>query len=220
MNIENIINTSIPYLTLNDQVQKAIDVANDLALSSMPIVSDSVFCGLVTVDMLLDRDPDELISVLEPYFNRKAILGSDHFFSAIKYIADHKTSLVPIVEDQNQYLGVVTSQDIHDYMGNLTLFSIEGGILIISMPALQYSLQELSRLAESNDASIMASFVTSLDTDPTEICVTLKFNKTDLTRVIATYERFSFNILAVYHQSDLVNRDIDRLEHLFRYLNV
>ena len=102
MDIQNIINDSIPSLSLTDNVEKALDLCNEFVLSSIPVVSNQDFKGLITVDMLLDQDPDQNLEHLEQYLNTKAINGQDHFFTAISFIAEHKSTLVPILDDQKK----------------------------------------------------------------------------------------------------------------------
>jgi hypothetical protein len=81
-----------------------------------------------------------------------------------------------------------------------------GGILVLEMEQRNYSLSEISRICESNDISILCLFVKTKDESGMQH-VTLKVNKTDVQSLVATFERFSYNIVETYaienHKEDL-----------------
>jgi len=95
-----------------------------------------------------------------------------------------------------------------------------GGILVLSLKEIDYSLAEISRLIESNETKILSSFVAVDEYDSAMIKLTLKLNKTDLSRVIATLERFSYKIIAQFQETELLSNDKERLDLLLRYLNI
>jgi acetoin utilization protein AcuB len=57
--------------------------------------------------------------------------------------------------------------------------------------------------------------------DKGKIKLTLKINQEDLSRVIATLERFNYRIIARYQESRTdPNNEKERLDMLMRYLNI
>jgi hypothetical protein len=116
-------------------------------------------------------------------------------------------------------VGVITISD------TLTAFARSsmqepGGILVLLMDERDYSLSEVSRLVESNDAKILSSYVCTDKTDATRIKLTIKINRNDLSRIIATFERFSYNIVAKFHHTQGNEDDKERIDLLLRYLNM
>ena len=96
----------------------------------------------------------------------------------------------------------------------------QGGILVLEMRYIDYSMAEISRLIESDDAKILGSYLSQNQNDPNFIFVTLKFNKEDLTTVVATLERFDYKIVAKFHESNNIDTERERLDNLLNFLNI
>ena len=90
---------------------------------------------------------------------------------------------------------------------------------MLSLNQADYSLSEISRLIESNEAQIMGSSLNIDKNEPTKFRLTLKINKIDLTHIIATLERFGYKIIAKYQQVKSVSNEKERLDMLMRYLD-
>jgi hypothetical protein len=50
--------------------------------------------------------------------------------------------------------------------------------------------------------------------------VTLKFNSREVSRLVATYERFNYRVKAAYQESDYAEDLQERYDGLMSYLNV
>ena len=91
--------------------------------------------------------------------------------------------------------------------------------MVFSMTSRDYSLSEISRLVEENDAKIISLYV-GAQKDSTEIDVTIKLNVFDLSPIIRNFERYGYNIKATYRDDDrLESLYRDRFEEFMRYLN-
>ena len=58
-----------------------------------------------------------------------------------------------------------------------------------------YSMTEIANIIESNDTKILSSYVISKK-DSTEMELTIKLNKTDISSVIRDLERYEYNVKA------------------------
>ena len=79
-------------------------------------------------------------------------------------------------------------------------------------------MSEISRLVESNDAKVLYSDIISIP-DSEKIKVTIKLNKTDLTRIIQTFNRFGYTITASFHKNEYEEDLRKRYDGFLRYLN-
>jgi CBS domain-containing protein len=127
--------------------------------------------------------------------------------------------IVAVLDEGRNFVGVITISD------TLTAFARSsmqepGGILVLLMDERDYSLSEVSRLVESNDAKILSSYVCTDKVDASRIKLTIKINRNDLSRIIATFERFSYNIVAKFHHTQGNEDDKERIDLLLRYLNM
>ena len=73
-------------------------------------------------------------------------------------------------------------------------------------------------MVESDEAKILSSFITS-HTDSTKLEVTLKINKTEISRILHTFERFNYTVLASYNESEYQKDMQTRYDEFMRFLN-
>ena len=91
--------------------------------------------------------------------------------------------------------------------------------LIPILSGKDYSMVEIARIVESNDAKILGSFITrSYDDNKFEL--TIKINKENVQDIIQTFERFEYDITASYDQSSSEDDLQDRYNNLMKYLNI
>ena len=124
------------------------------------------------------------------------------------------------MDDENEYFGVITVQDTITSFAQTAAVQAPGAILVLSMDSRDYSLTEISRLIESENAKILGSTIRDDSQDPTKIKLTLKINKTDLSHVVATLERFDYKIIGRFQEPKVFDDGKERLDILMRYLNI
>ncbi|MCB0641068.1 MAG: CBS domain-containing protein, partial [Phaeodactylibacter sp.] len=82
-----------------------------------------------------------------------------------------------------------------------------------------YSLAEMSRLVESENAAVLSAFVSS-SLDGSLIDVTLKINRQNVQPIISVFERFNYEIKATFNERDYTDTLRERYDLLMNYLNV
>jgi hypothetical protein len=95
-----------------------------------------------------------------------------------------------------------------------------GGILVLSMDLIDYSLAEISRYVEENKAKVISSTMTEDPMDKGKIKLTLKINQTDLKRIVATLERFNYKVIGRYQENAEASGEKDKIDLLLRYLDI
>ena len=218
---KNLINDSIIPLRTSDTAITALSWMEDLRVSHLPIVNNKNFLGLISdIDIYDLNKPDEplgnhKLSLIRPY-----LLYDQHFYDAIKLVSEQKLTLVPVLDNNNNYLGCVTLFGLVEKFANITSVNEPGSILVIQVNSMDYSLSEISRIVESNDAKVLSSYISSRD-DSTKFEVTIKVNKIDISSIIQTFNRFDYIITASFtEESNMVDLINDRYESLMKYLNI
>jgi acetoin utilization protein AcuB len=217
---EELINLMIPPLKLTDSGQTALNWMDEFRVTLLPVVDQKKYMGLITEEDIMEKNnPSLLISAYELDYRDAKVLPDTHYLDLLKKADQYKTSLLPVTDPTGEYLGVVSVSDISAALAQMLNGYGPGGIIVLSMKERDYSLSQISRLIESNDAKILSSFVHN-DKDPEYIKLTLKLNKSDLSRIIATLERHEYRILTFFQEGQSPDQDKDRLDLLFRYLNI
>ncbi len=192
----------------------------ELRVSQLPVLSGQEYKGLISEDLIYsNNDPATLLSEFALESQNVYAYKYQHFFDVLKIALDNDLSVVAVQDDDRNFIGVITITD------TLTAFARSsmqepGGILVLLMEERDYSLTEVSRLVESNDAKILSSYVCPDKGDASRLKLTIKINRNDLSRIIATFERFSYNIVAKFHHTQGNEEDKERIDLLLRYLNM
>jgi acetoin utilization protein AcuB len=215
----NLISYSIPPLTFNDSPEKAIQWMNDFHVRHLPVVKDGKFEGILTEDEALNSiDPDEPISASNPVLIYKCVKSDQHLFDVMKFIVDTDLTIVPVVDSEAKYLGLITLERLIKYFAETVSITQPGGIITLEMPPRDYSLAEIARIIESENTKIISCFVSS-QYGKEMLELTIKLSKQDLKHVIATLQRFGYEVKSSFYENDLHNDLQDRYNALMKYLN-
>ena len=93
-------------------------------------------------------------------------------------------------------------------------------IIQLEMGTHDYSLSEIARIVEENDAKMIGLTVDAIPEDPGRMVVTILINKADCTAIVNSLYRYNYNILNTFSSPDENSDLMDRYSHLMRYLNV
>jgi hypothetical protein len=104
-------------------------------------------------------------------------------------------------------------------MATTAAVSNPGGILVLELNANDFSMVEISRIIEENDAKMLSMYVTS-PADSTRLELTIKLNRIDIQPVIQSFLRHDYTIKASFFESDYFDNLRDRYDLLMTYLNV
>ncbi|HEY8934754.1 MAG TPA: cbs domain containing protein, partial [Cyclobacteriaceae bacterium] len=143
-----------------------------------------------------------------------------HFYDILKVATDNKLPMVAVLNEDESYCGVITVQDTLTSFAQTAAVQLPGGILVLSMNHIDYSLAEISRLIEENHAKILSSILKEDPLDNGKIRLTLKINQLDLSRIVATLERFGYRVIGRYQESRPVGDEKERIDMLLRYLDI
>lgn len=102
----------------------------------------------------------------------------------------------------------------------LELSNTEDSMVIIEVPLIDYSLTDIARIIESNNAHVMNLFVLPID-DGNTLIISIKINLIDVSPVLMSFERFNYKVL-YYKMKEGVVTDThkERLDELLYYLDM
>ena len=217
---KELVTAEVMPLKTSDTCAEAMNAMEEYGVSHLPIVNNRQFLGLVSENDILNHAnlQDPLGNVKLSLVNA-AISGTEHVFDVMKIISELKLSLLPVIDQQNNFIGVITLQHLIEELTNNISVLNPGGIIILEMSENNYSMSEIAQIVESNDAKILNAFVTSFR-DSTQIQVTLKINKIDLAAVLQTFNRYNYTIKAAFSERDDLDDLKERFDSLMNYLNI
>lgn len=218
---KNLISTVVPSVKTSDTGNKALGWMEFFKVSHLPIVNNQDFLGLISESDIYDLNcGDEPIGNHKLSLIRPFVYEYQHIWELVDIISKLKLSVIPVLTEDKEYLGVITLQDLAQHLAKITAANQPGSIIVLEMGVHDYSLSEISRIVEENDAKILSLFVSGSD-NTTQINVTLKFNTTDVAAIMQSFIRFDYKIKESYLSDDDENRLFrERYESFLSYLNV
>ncbi|MGE4568053.1 MAG: CBS domain-containing protein [Bacteroidales bacterium] len=218
---KDLLSDEIPTLKTSDTALEALWIMEQSKVSQLPIVEDGRFLGLLCENDIFDlSEPGEPIGKLSLSLFSPFIGGQQHIYEAIDMMSNLKLSVLPVLDSQQLYMGSVALPKLAEYMGRLFGMQVPGGILVLEVNPFDYSLAEIARIVESNDARITSMYITS-PPDTQKLEITLKINREDLTSVIRTFVRYEYLIKETHISTDKMDEIYkNRFEQFMTYLNI
>ncbi len=216
----DLINTNIPRLQLKDSVSKALRLIADFKVTHLPVVEDDKFLGLVSEDDLLDQEEPKMpIELMQESFIMAAVHDNEHFLNAVTCSNQIESTVVPVINDENELMGVITTDNLLKTLGNFAGTNEIGGIIVLEMERSQFAISEISRLVESNDATIL-HLNSTVHSQTGMLTVTLHINKKEIAAIVATFERYEFDVIYYFGNEKFENEIHSNYRHLMNYLDI
>ncbi len=210
----------IPPLKLSDTVVRALQWMQAFNLNHLPVVDGTRYVGIITENELNKcEDKTKALKDQPLQFQSVYIFESQYIYDALEFVTAKGLSIVPVISKEGNYRGLLTLVDIIDCFAQTSSVKTPGGIIILQIPVNNYSLQDVSRIIESNGAIILSSSLNQ-PADTTFYELTLKVDKLDLSRILAALYRFNYKVIASYQTTDLPSDLEERYQAFMTYLNV
>ena len=215
-----LINNNIPRLQLQDTVSKALQLMNDFRVTHLPVVAEEKYLGLVSEDDLLDAETDKMpIELMQETFIYAAVHENEHFLNAVNCSKQFDTTVVPVINEEKELEGVITTNELLKALGNFAGVNEIGGIIVLEMERSQFAISEISRIVESNDATIY-HLNTTIQPDTGMFTVTIHINKKEISAIVATFERYEFDVIYYFGNENFENEIHSNYRHLMNYLDI
>ncbi|MDW7690919.1 CBS domain-containing protein [Flammeovirgaceae bacterium SG7u.111] len=217
----NLIDASIPVLKTTDTVAASLDMMAEFKHSHLPVVLNGKYVGVLSERSLELLDESSEIAGYAAQNPGIMVGESYHFFEVLKAAIDSNQDIASVVDDEDEFIGAINLKNSAlEFARKFSVHPTGGALIVLSVRGIDYSLTEISRLVESNEAKIISCFVELDEVDQTNLFVTLQFNTFDLTRIIATFERFEYNVVAKYADEQTKDYESHRIDLLLKYLEI
>lgn len=215
-----LITDEIPPLKFSDNGDKALAWMEEFKVYELPLVNEHKFLGLITENELLDlNNPTMLLSEITRPLDRPCVYGHDHIYSVISTMSEHKLSIVAVLDEQDNYLGMISQKDLIENISSVAAFKEPGGIIELEMNTHDYSLVEIANIIEGNGGKVLSSYIKSKP-NSTKIEVTIKTNKDDLSGILQTFNRYEYTVIASFDKSGASEDYKQRYDAFMHFLNM
>jgi CBS domain-containing protein len=218
---KDLISEIIPSLKTSDTGQTALNWMEIFRISHLPIVNNQDFLGLISDTDIYDMNqPEEPIGNHQLTLFKAYVTAEQHLFEVIGLASRLKLTVVPVLDENSHYKGVITTNDLIRHIAGISSMDQHGGIIVLELLERDYSLTQIAQIIEGNNIKVLSMYITS-PPDSTRLEVTIKLNSHDLTSVIRTFERYNYNVKTWVAADDSLDRFYsERLDMLIKYLNI
>ena len=216
MLIDKIITNEIPPVHAYDTVDTALQYMDDWKVSHLIVTDGHRYVGLIEEQVLLGYDGHTEISEFELLDCK--VNTTQHIYDAIECIADYRLSVLPVVNMEGKHVGEILPSHLIEEIAELSAVRREGSVLILEMNEVDYSLADIARHVESNDAHVLSATVKRIG-DGHMVEVFLKINQEHISGVVQTLQRFNYKIKAYFDAPTFADDLRRRYDELMRYLD-
>lgn len=203
-----------------DSIGLALDKMNELHTPQLSIVDEQNFLGVITEDDLLSaHDETHSIHSLLISLRFLYLYEYQHVYDALQYMDAHHLEILPILDKDNNYVGVVRPVDllsaINETMGNKN----PGAIIVLELGKNDISFSQIAHIFESENVRILHTAVRDIP-DTTKMEITIKVDKQNVSTLIASLWRFDYVVKATFNDGSQDSDIKERYDILMNYLNL
>ncbi|MBC6491164.1 CBS domain-containing protein [Flavihumibacter stibioxidans] len=217
---KDLISASLPVLSPKDPVYRALQLMDDCNVIHLPVVDEEKYIGLVAEDDLLNAEDDnQTLETISASISKLRVAPGNHFTEAVQLANEYGLAVVPVTETDLQWVGSISATDLLKFTGHMIGADEPGGIIVLEMEKRNFSFSDINKLVETNDAQI-TQLNTSFDNNLGVLYITLKLNKFELSDIVATFQRYEYQVRYYFGEEQYENELRNNYDHLMNYLNL
>lgn len=216
-----LISDVVPVLKREDTCLQALNWMELFRVSHLPVVHEKTYLGLVADELIYSHgDLSDRVEVLPFPMAETFVYGDTHIYEVVGLAASHVLSVVPVLDRKSNFLGSVTAMDILRHLDTLLCAEQPGGIVVLEVNRIDYSLAEVAQIVEYNEAHVSSCY-TSGNADSRKMRLTLKIDTLNLDPVVETFIRYGYTVkntfVAGEEEQDMMQ---ERFGLLMKYLTI
>jgi len=219
MLVKDFITKEPPVLKSFDTREYALSLMDDFKLKHLPLLRDNVYKCLIAEKDLLSMSDSALLADDSTLFS-PSVQESTLIFDALAMVSRYRLSLLPVVNEKNEYKGAVVCERLVNALSEFCNAEAEGSVIVLEIAPRDYSLTDIVRLIEVNNAHVL-SLLSHIDNITGRLHLVIKIDLEDASPVIRSFERFNYTILYYFMKKGVVDDVLQqRMEELVRYMNI
>ncbi|NPA36995.1 MAG: CBS domain-containing protein [Chlorobi bacterium] len=218
---KDLLSDVIPSLKTSDTGLDALNWMEIFRVSHLPIVNNSEFLGLISDSDIYDLNKAEepigahQLSLMKPF-----VYHYQHIYDVIEIASRLQLTVIPVLDDNKEYLGVITQSDLLHRFADLIAAHTPGGIIEMEIQKNDYSLSEIARIIEDSEAKVLSLYVSQPEPGG-RLIVTIKLNRSDIQPVLNAFDRYGYQVRTTYIGEGVSDvKANENYDALMKYLNI
>ncbi len=205
-------------LSTTDSVAEALVELAESNVAHLPVLDPSGRLDSIATEAALRAHPDTEAPLGALVAGEPVSIALDtHVFDAAHVMRQHGLSVVPVVEEDGSYAGLVVRSDVFGQLAHMLATEEPGAIVVLEVERADFSLGQVAHIIEQNGVRIL-SVSTEDDPGAGHVRVTLKLNVTDTARVRHVMAHYDYRVVAVFDEAE--DNLQERAAEFLRYLDL
>ncbi|SIO21911.1 acetoin utilization protein AcuB [Carnobacterium alterfunditum] len=201
MDVKSYMTTNVVTVSEDTKILEALDIMKENDFHRLPVVKDGRMVGLVTQEIIQENSPSTATSLsihemnylltktkVGDIMHKKVVTiqADDLLEEAASRMRDQKVGVLPVVEDQNKIVGIITDKDIFSAFIDIMGYNNKGSRIVIDIPEDQPGiLEDITNILAEAQISINQIAVYRKD-DFTEVIIQMDSPDTKTIKEILT----------------------------------
>ena len=110
-----------------------LNLMDELRVNDLPVVENGLFLGLANESDFLNAEVYQGEIQAELDLLNVSVLPDSHVLDVLKVVSENDVTVIPVVDEGNNYLGSITSADLLDHLAEMLGVMREGGIIVLQV---------------------------------------------------------------------------------------
>ena len=216
--ISEYINNDVKPLNSIQTMNEAHDLFMDFTYTHFPILENNIYIGCLNREDAETLNPGIKIESNKVNLERFFAKNTMSWLDVQELFARNQTNIMPVLDEKNNYIGYFEMEEFIRIFNETPFLKEEGGIIVVKKKQDDFSMSQITRIVESNNAKLLGLFISKIENN--EIEITLKISLGGLNDIIQTFRRFDYNIISQHQEDSYIENLKERSDYLDKYLNI
>jgi len=213
-----LINDYVVPIKPSDKALTTLSLMEEYKVKHLPIVSEEQFLGLISEEDIFQFHQYEEAVGAHPIAKPQIyVTENKHIYDVLTAFQLDKLTLLPVIDEKNRYRGSILASSLVSTLAEITGVTNPGGIIVLEMNILNYSLSQIAQIIESNNAKIINLYVRTFH-DSTQMEITLKINTINIDAILQTFNRYNYQVYAAFSTNRNDEKLRENYDSLMNYL--
>lgn len=179
MKVKHYMTKDVYTVTSDVKITDAVDIMEEHDFHRLPVVEDNKFIGLLTEELIAESSPSKVtsLSIYEMNYLFDRVLVEDlmkkdvltisediHIEEAALLMADKDITVLPVINDKNEVIGIITHKDIFKALIDLTGYKDDGVRIVLEVQEDRIGvIAEISNALAEKNVNVSHVFVNRPD---------------------------------------------------------
>ena len=217
----SLLSNVVPVLKKDDTCAQALGWMDLFRVSHLPVLEGETYVGLLSDEIMYTHGSiHDTIGMLDIPREMTFVYEDVHMYDVIGVASSRLLSVVPVLNRKEVYQGSILLTDILHNIDKLLCIDDPGGIIVLEVNKIDYSLAEVAQIVEYNEAKVLSCYVTCMP-DSNKVEITLKVNTARIEPILDSFIRYRYVIKNTFVSGEDINEEMrDRYGQLLKFMEM